>query len=57
MGKPATKEKGKDILVRKAPLSLHWRIEKLMETTGLTKRAAVLEILQTGTKDIQISEN
>jgi hypothetical protein len=48
--------KGKDILVRKAPLRLHFKIDKHMENTGLKKREAVLDLLGLATRDIKITE-
>jgi hypothetical protein len=50
----AVKMKGKDILVRKAPLLIHFKIDQHMEDTGLGKREAVLDLLDRATKTIKI---
>lgn len=36
----------KDILVRNAPLMLHWRIDKYMAKTGKDKRESVIALLE-----------
>lgn len=50
MGNSAGSTKGKDILVRKAPLSLHFKIDQYMEDSGLRKREAVLELIEEGAR-------
>lgn len=50
MGKGEESAKGKDILVRKAPLSTHFKIDQYMEDTGLRKREAVLSLIEAGAK-------
>lgn len=50
MGNGAGSAKGKDILVRKAPLSVHFKIDQYMEDTGLRKREAVLALIEAGAK-------
>lgn len=54
MSDKATRAKGKDILVRKAPLPLHFKIDQHMQDVGLRKREAVLDLLTKATKDIKI---
>jgi hypothetical protein len=54
MADKAGRVKGKDLLVRKAPLPLHFRIDKHMEDTGLKKREAVLDLLDKATKNIHL---
>lgn len=54
MGVKTGTVKGKDILVRKAPLPLHFKIDQHMEDSGLGKREAVLDLLTKATKDIKI---
>lgn len=49
--------RGKDILVRKAPLSVHFKIDQYMEDMGLRKREAILDLLDKATKDIKIKSN
>lgn len=51
--------KPKDILVRKAPGILHKKIKRYMNMVGiggrdLTKDEAVVELLETATKDIDV---
>jgi len=45
---------GKDILVRKAPLALHWKIDKYMEKSGMQKRESVIALLEKATEDITL---